>query len=52
LRIGSRVVSHAFDMGPEWPPEQTSDASGRTIYMWTISAAQKSALAPAASDKA
>jgi SAM-dependent methyltransferase len=52
LRVGSRVVSHAFDMGGEWPPEQTVDASGRTIYMWTISAAQKSAAAPAALGRA
>lgn len=45
LRVGSRVVSHAFDMGADWPPEQTVDASGRTIYLWTITAAQKSAAA-------
>jgi precorrin-6B methylase 2 len=43
LKPGSRVVSHAFDMGPEWPPEQTVDADGRTIYLWTITAAQKAA---------
>jgi len=43
LRVGSRVVSHAFDMGPEWPPEQTADVTGRAIYMWTITPAQKSA---------
>jgi precorrin-6B methylase 2 len=41
LRPGSRVVSHAFDMGPEWPPEQTVDVDGRTIYLWTITAALK-----------
>lgn len=46
LKVGTRVVSHAFDMGPEWPPEQTVDASGRTIYLWTVTAAQKSAAAP------
>lgn len=43
LRVGSRVVSHAFDMGPEWPPEQTADVTGRSIYMWTITPAQKAA---------
>jgi len=43
LRTGSRVVSHAFDMGPEWPPERTENVGGRTIYMWTIKAAQKAA---------
>ena len=41
LKPGSRVVSHAFDMGPEWPPEQTVDADGRTLYLWTITAAHK-----------
>jgi SAM-dependent methyltransferase len=44
LRPGSRVVSHAFHMGPEWPPERTVDADGRTIYLWTITAANKEAV--------
>jgi len=52
LRVGSRVVSHAFDMGADWPPEQTVDVSGRTIYLWTITAAQKAAAAPAALGRA
>jgi SAM-dependent methyltransferase len=43
LKPGSRVVSHAFDMGPEWPPEKTVDADGRTIYLWTITVAHKAA---------
>jgi SAM-dependent methyltransferase len=43
LKPGSRVVSHAFDMGPEWPPERTLDVNGRTIYLWTIGTAQKPA---------
>jgi precorrin-6B methylase 2 len=41
LKPGARVVSHAFDMGPEWPPEQTVEVGGRTIYLWTITAALK-----------
>jgi hypothetical protein len=41
LKPGARVVSHAFDMGPEWPPEQTIDVGGRTIYLWTITMANK-----------
>ena len=45
LRVGSRVVSHAFDMGPEWPPEKTESVDGRTIYYWTITQAQKKAVA-------
>jgi hypothetical protein len=42
LRSGSRIVSHAFSMGPEWP----ADAIDRfvsvrgdeiTLYLWKIS---------------
>lgn len=43
LKVGSRVVSHAFDMGPEWPPEKTDSVDGRTIYFWTIKEAHKRA---------
>jgi SAM-dependent methyltransferase len=43
LKVGSRVVSHAFDMGPEWPPEKTESVEGRTIYYWTIKEAHKRA---------
>jgi SAM-dependent methyltransferase len=35
LRPGSRVVSHAFDMG-EWKAEQERDIDGRHVYFWTI----------------
>jgi SAM-dependent methyltransferase len=41
LKIGTRVVSHAFDMGAEWPAEKTADIDGRTIYYWTITDANK-----------
>jgi precorrin-6B methylase 2 len=41
LKVGSRIVSHAFDMGPEWPAEKTETVDGRTIYYWTITQAQK-----------
>jgi tRNA G37 N-methylase Trm5 len=44
LKVGTRVVSHAFDMGPEWPPEQTAKVDGRTIYAWTITQANKRAV--------
>lgn len=43
LKVGSRVVSHAFDMGPEWPPEKTDQVDGRSIYYWTIKEAHKRA---------
>jgi precorrin-6B methylase 2 len=35
LKPGTRVVSHAFDMG-DIKPEQTANVNGRTIYMWTV----------------
>src|SRR5262245_1693593 len=35
LKPGTRIVSHAFDMG-DWKPEQTLNVEGRTIYYWTI----------------
>lgn len=41
LKPGTRVVSHAFDMGDEWPPEKTEVVEGSTIYYWTITEAQK-----------
>lgn len=45
LRIGTRVVSHAFDMGSEWPAEKTVQIDGRAIYYWTITEANKRAVA-------
>jgi predicted RNA methylase len=36
LRAGTRIVSHSFDMGAEWPPEKTEEINGRRIYYWTI----------------
>lgn len=45
LKVGTRVVSHAFDMGSEWPPEKTEQVHGSTIYVWTISDANKRAAA-------
>jgi ubiquinone/menaquinone biosynthesis C-methylase UbiE len=38
LKPGTRVVSHAFSMGPDWPPEKTQVVDDRTIYYWTIPA--------------
>lgn len=35
MRPGSRVVSHAFDMG-DWAPEQKFTADGRSVYLWTV----------------
>ncbi|MFC7513809.1 SAM-dependent methyltransferase [Herbaspirillum sp. GCM10030257] len=44
LKVGTRVVSHDFDMGPEWPPEREERIGGKTIYYWTITEANKSAV--------
>lgn len=44
LPVGARVVSHAFDMGKEWPPERTEEVDHRTIYYWTITEAHKKAV--------
>ena len=35
LKPGTRVVSHAFDMG-DWKPEKELDVEGRKVYYWTI----------------
>ena len=35
LKPGTRVVSHAFDMG-DIKPQQTQNVNGRTIYLWTV----------------
>ena len=37
LKPGTRIVSHAFDMG-DWKPEQTMEVDGATIYFWTVPA--------------
>lgn len=37
LKPGTRIVSHAFDMG-SWKPEQTLSVDGRSVYFWTIPA--------------
>ena len=38
LKPGSRVVSHVFNMGPEWPPDKTLTVDRSRIYLWTIPA--------------
>jgi SAM-dependent methyltransferase len=39
LRPGARIVSHAFSMGPTWPPDRVDQFSSRegdavTLYLW------------------
>ena len=35
LKPGTRVISHAFDMG-DWTPEKKQVVAGSPIYLWTI----------------
>ncbi|MEN9208063.1 MAG: 50S ribosomal protein L11 methyltransferase [Gloeomargarita sp. GMQP_bins_120] len=35
LRPGTRIVSHAFDMG-EWKPDKVQQVDGRMIYLWIV----------------
>jgi hypothetical protein len=41
LKVGTRVVSHAFGMGAEWLAAKTAKVDCRTIYYWTITKANK-----------
>jgi precorrin-6B methylase 2 len=36
LKKGTRVVSHSFAMGDDWPPEQQIEVDGHQVYFWTI----------------
>ena len=45
LRVGSRVVSHDFHMGGQWPPEQIVRIGDKTLHAWTITPELKEALA-------
>jgi SAM-dependent methyltransferase len=35
LRPGTRIVSHAFDMG-DWEPEKRESVGSTTIYLWRV----------------
>jgi ribosomal protein L11 methylase PrmA len=35
LKPGTRIVSHAFDMG-DWKAEKELDVNGRRVFFWTI----------------
>lgn len=37
LKPGTRIVSHAFDMG-DWKPDEERTPGGRKIYMWIVPA--------------
>jgi SAM-dependent methyltransferase len=35
LKVGTRIVSHQFDMG-DWQPDKTIQLDWRTVYLWTV----------------
>jgi SAM-dependent methyltransferase len=35
LKPGTRIVSHAWDMG-DWAPERAVDVNGRLVFFWTV----------------
>ena len=39
LKPGTRVVSHAFNMG-DWQPERTESVDYSTVYLWRIPGAR------------
>jgi SAM-dependent methyltransferase len=43
LAVGTRVVSHEFDMGVTWPPERTVMVGTRRLLAWTIRPEHKKA---------
>ena len=50
LKVGSRIVSHAFTMG-DWKPDQTinfqsAESGNYQLYVWTITEEVKKRLAP------
>jgi SAM-dependent methyltransferase len=42
VRPGTRVVSHAFDMG-DWLPDQELTVSNRAVYVWRVDPEDKEA---------
>jgi SAM-dependent methyltransferase len=36
LRPGARVVSHDWDMGQDWPPDEYVKLGGDGIYLWVM----------------
>jgi len=43
VRPGTRVVSHAFDMG-DWEPDQELDVGQRKVYFWRVDPEDKAAV--------
>jgi SAM-dependent methyltransferase len=36
LRPGTRIVSHNYDLGPAWRPDETELESGSLIHLWRV----------------
>ena len=36
LRPGTRIVSHYYHMGEEWPPDESKDINSLMIYLWIV----------------
>jgi cyclopropane fatty-acyl-phospholipid synthase-like methyltransferase len=36
LKPGARIVSHVFNMGPEWPPQQTVTVDRSRVFLWSM----------------
>jgi SAM-dependent methyltransferase len=44
LKVGSRIVSHQFDMG-DWEPDKKITLDWRTVYLWTVTEKSKARFA-------
>ena len=44
LSLGTRIVSHSFDMG-DWKPDKKAEVDGRTLYLWIVTEQAKAAWA-------
>jgi hypothetical protein len=47
LKVGARIVSHAFDMA-DWKPDKKIDADGRIVFLWTVTESAERELGGAA----
>jgi ubiquinone/menaquinone biosynthesis C-methylase UbiE len=44
LKVGSRIVSHQFDMG-EWEPDKKIELEWHKVYLWTVTEKAKARFA-------
>ena len=48
LKVGTRIVSHQFDMG-DWEPDRKIEVGWRSVYLWTVTEKAKAQYGAAAS---